>query len=164
MSREPFNIECIEISGTILPMLIGGNVMRQGVHEDFEREDDIKTGSDRVFCFLFAVVFGVLAAASFFHQSVNGFFWLVPGLIFFATGMLRPAMAAPLNRLWAKLGGVLHAITNPIILCLLYAIAIVPTGLALQCARRCKKNVHVTSYWVIRNPPGPAPQSMIDPF
>jgi hypothetical protein len=58
------------------------------------------------------------------------------GTLLILSGLLAPHLLAPLNRGWMKLGMVLGAIVNPIILLLMFAILFVPLGLVLQAARR----------------------------
>ena len=47
-------------------------------------------------------------------------------------GLVKPDLLEPLNRGWAKLGLLLHKITNPIVLGVMYGGAIVPTGLLMR--------------------------------
>ncbi len=135
----------------------------QSFHELFQREEELKHGSDRSFCFVFAGIFAIAFASSAYHHHDRAPLWLAVSAILAGIGLLRPTLASPLNRLWARIGLLLHHITNPVILTLLYVVAIVPIGLILQCVRK-RKTPPTSSYWVLRKPPGPAPQSMSDQF
>jgi hypothetical protein len=57
---------------------------------------------------------------------------------------------------------------NPIVLGLIYGLAMVPIGLLMRATGRdplsLKLDPQAASYWVVREPPGPAPDTMINQF
>jgi hypothetical protein len=62
----------------------------------------------------------------------------------------------------------LHRITTPVILALLFWITVVPTGLLMRAfgkdPLRLKFDRDARSYWIERTPPGPAPDSLRNQF
>ncbi len=62
-----------------------------------------------------------------------------------------PDLLEPLNKVWFRVGMVLHKIVNPVVMALMFAIAIVPMGLAMQWVRdplRKKAAEDGESYWI----------------
>ena len=82
--------------------------------------------------------------------------------------MLLPRALGPLHWLWQRLGLLLHKVTNPILLGLIFFGAVVPTGLVMRALG--KRPLRLTfdpaakSYWILREPPGPSPDSMKKQF
>ena len=74
----------------------------------------------------------------------------------------------PLTSAWLKLGAVLHAIVNPVMMALLFVLAIVPTGIAMRLAGkdllRLKRDPKAASYWVPRDSGAVPTGSMKDQF
>jgi hypothetical protein len=88
--------------------------------------------------------------------------------LFLAAALLRPALLNPLNRLWLKFGLLLHRVVNPIVMGLLFYGTVWPTGLVMRALGkdllRLKRQPEAHSYWIVRAPPGPAPETMKDQF
>lgn len=142
--------------------------MDQNTHENFARETEVKLGSERSFGLLMAVVFGLLAAYSAWH---SGRMWPWLGIIaaaFALAAAVRPTVLAPINRLWHRFGLLLHSIVNPVIMGLIFYGAVLPTGLVMRAMGkdplRLKRDSGVDSYWIVRQPPGPKPETMRDQF
>jgi hypothetical protein len=85
-----------------------------------------------------------------------------------AFGLLAPGLLAPLNRAWTRLGLLLFKVVNPLVLGLIYLTTVVPIGLLMRLLGRdllsLKLDRQAQSYWVVREPPGPAPETMIRQF
>lgn len=75
-----------------------------------------------------------------------------------------PVWLAPLNGLWLKFGALLHRITSPIILGIMFFGVITPVGWIMRLAGkdflRMKFDRDCTSYWIKREPPGPEKNSL----
>lgn len=134
-----------------------------GSHERLHAEEPPATGSDRSFCLFFAAL---SAGAAVYLRHQLPLAALLAGLaaLLLAVGLLRPALAAPLNRAWGKLGLLLARITNPVLLLALYACIMVPAGLLLQLLGKKRATAPADTYWIPREPPGPLPASMNDQF
>ena len=74
----------------------------------------------------------------------------------------------PLNKAWTKLGLVLFKVVNPVVLGMIFVVTIVPIGLIMRALGkdplRLKFDPSATSYWIERDPPGPAPETMGQQF
>ena len=124
--------------------------------------------SNRSFGTLFASVFFALSAWSWWKGS-----WAVPYLfgvavIFAVITLLRAEWLAPLNRAWMRLADLLNRIVSPIVLGAMYYAVLTPFGLAMRLAGRdpMRKRFEpaAPTYWIARQPPGPAPESLRDQF
>jgi hypothetical protein len=142
--------------------------MAQSTHENFSREESIVTGSDRSFGIVMATGFSVLALVNAWH---GGRVWALMGgaaVLFLTASLLRPAILNPLNRAWLWLGLQLHKIVNPIVMGVVFFGTVVPTGVIMRSMGkdllRLKLQPEADSYWIKRQPPGPAPMTMKDQF
>jgi len=83
-------------------------------------------------------------------------------------GCILPTLLAPLNKAWIKLGFIMFRVVNPIIMFAVYVLTIVPIGLLLKVTgkdpMRMKLDRDAKSYWIEREPAGPAPESMKNQF
>jgi len=82
--------------------------------------------------------------------------------------LLRPVLFAKPNRLWTKLGVLLGKVVSPIALGILLYAVLTPLALVLRLTGRdplrLKIDRDTDSYWIVRKPPGPAPDSMRNQF
>jgi hypothetical protein len=144
--------------------------MATGLHEEFSREHAVEAASNKRFGLVVGailLVFGCVRA--WLHGEVGWFAGLLGGvgLVLVLAGLIKPEVLEPLNRGWAKLGLLLHKVTNPIFLGGMYAIAIVPTGLLMRAfgvdpmgLRRERKD----TFWIARGKGGSTAQSLEKPF
>ena len=95
--------------------------------------------------------------------------WPIPfGGTLIAVALLMPALLGPFTRLWLRLGEVLHTVTTPIVMGIIYFGVVCPTGAILRylgkdpMQRRFDRDA--ASYWIKRTPPGPPGDSMRDQF
>ena len=142
--------------------------MADGLHEDLRRQGEVKHGSDRSFGLTFAVVFLIIALLPLRH-GLGLRWWAVALAVAFAlAALLAPRLLAPLNRLWARLGDLLHKITTPLVMGLLFFGALTPVASILRLSGkdplRLKRDGKAASYWIERRPPGPAPDSLHQAF
>ena len=140
-------------------------------HEDFSRTEVVKGSSDRAFGLTVGGV--LLLIAGFRWIFVGGSAQLTIGLgavgaVLVLAGLLAPGVLAPLNRLWLKLGLLLHRITNPLIMVLMFYLTLAPVGLLMRAfgkdPLRLRFEPQAKSYWIQREPPGPSPESMKQQF
>ena len=141
-------------------------LMTQNFHENFGRTEDIPLSSHRSFCFWFSAIFFAIALLHLYWGD-ELMAWVVVALLFFVVGLLRPSLAAPLNRGWQKLGFLLARLTNPLFLMLIYATTMVPMGVCMRLMGKDPlrlKSSSKDSFWIERTPPGLAPETMPHQF
>ncbi len=137
-------------------------------HESFERAKDVKAGSDRNFGLVFAFIFAATALLPLRSGGEIRWWALVVAAILLLAALIRPRVLAMPNRLWARLGAILHRVVTPVILGLLFYLAVTPTALILRLMGRdplrLRLDRQASTYWISRQPPGPEPQSMRQQF
>lgn len=133
-------------------------------HENFAREEHLPGGSDRSFGLVFAVVFAGVAAWSWWHA---GTWWPYAGglaVAFAAAALAVPAVLGPLNWVWKHVGLLMSKVMNPLILAIMFFGVMLPIGLMMRWRGkdllRLKLDRAARSYWIEREPPGPAPDTM----
>ena len=88
--------------------------------------------------------------------------------ILLIVSIAQPVWLAPANRLWMRLGLLLHKITNPVIMGLVFFLTVTPTGIIMRAMGKDPLNRKIDraakSYWIKREPPGPPPETMINQF
>ena len=136
-------------------------------HEQLDREHDVATSSERAFGLVFAAVCALGGAWRLWLARADGPWWFAPAAAFALLAFARPSLLAPLNRLWARFGLFLHGIVNPVMMGLLFVVAILPVGLLLRLARkdplRLRFEPAADSYWIACDPPD-RPDAMKDQF
>ncbi len=138
-------------------------------HEDFSRADKTKLSSNRSFGFVIGGAFLLIGLAPLLHAPHRPRWWaVVIAAIFAGCAQLRPELLKPLNALWLRFGLLLHKIISPVILGLLFYTTVLPVGLLMRAfgkdPMRLRKDPATASYWVLREPPGPSPESMTRQF
>ncbi len=142
--------------------------MQQSTHENFSREEAIAPGSERSFGLVIAAVLVLLSLVNWWH---DGRVWPWMGgiaAVLLAAAFICPAFLKPLNLIWFKFGMLLHVVVNPIVMAILFYVAVLPTGLLMRAMGKdilhLKHDPESESYWILRRPPGPAPETMKDQF
>ena len=137
-------------------------------HESYQRREDVSGSSDRSFGIVFAIVFAIIGLFPVVFGGTIRAWAIVVAIAFLALAIARPATLAPLNYLWTKFGLLLHRVVNPIVLGIMFFGVITPIGLLMRLfgkdPLRLKHNASAASYWIERDPPGPAPESLKDQF
>ncbi len=125
---------------------------------------DIRGSSDRSFGIVMAVVFAVVGAWPLLSGGTARWWALIAAALFCGLAFARPALLAPLNRLWFGFGLLLNKITSPIIMGLLFYGVMTPYAYVLRWLGRdllrLRLDPSAESYWIERNPPGPAPETI----
>jgi len=120
--------------------------------------------SDRAFGLTFAVVALILSGIWYWHDRSWWFYGLVAAAVFAALALAAPKLLAPLNRIWLKIGLLLHRVVNPLVMGLLFFGCITPMAFVIRLMGkdmlRLRFDAKADSYWISREPPGPAPESM----
>jgi hypothetical protein len=80
----------------------------------------------------FATALGLAAGLHYWKERPDFFLWVTVAAGFIAVSLLMPRTLAPLRRLWLKLGHLMSIVVSPIILALMYVLAIVVTGVLIR--------------------------------
>jgi len=142
--------------------------MRQEIHESFAVREDVTIGSERAFGVVMAAAFALISAVSWWRSGTWWPWTIAVAALFLAATLVHPPLLRPLNIAWFRFGLLLHRVVNPIVMGALFALTVTPMGLAVRALRvdllRLKSEPGADSYWIIRSPPGPSPETMKDQF
>ncbi len=134
-----------------------------GSHETFDRPDDVKLGSEKGFGLVMAAAFGLIGGWQIWHGRDWGYWLLAIAAAFLLLAFAAPRLLRPLNWLWFQFGLLLHKITNPLIMGLLFFLTLLPIGLLMRMLGKRPLALDfepaAESYWIKRSPPGPSGES-----
>lgn len=129
---------------------------------------EVKGSSDRVFGLVFSTVFAIIALYPLLGGGMIRVWSLIVAIIFLLFALIVPSILAPANRLWMKFGEMLHRIVSPLALGVVFYFAVLPTGLLLRLIGKdslcLRLDPTAESYWIKREPPGPAAESLNNQF
>jgi hypothetical protein len=149
--------------------------MKPSFHEDFSRKDEVKGSTDRSFGLTVGgILLAIAAARTLLHLWrhvppgwAEGMLAAI-GVLLLGFGLVAPARLAALNRAWTALGLLLFKVVNPVVLGIIYLTTIVPIGLIMRLTGRDPLHLQFDrqagSYWVVREPADPAPETMTRQF
>lgn len=139
-----------------------------GLHEDLRREEKVAGSSDRSFGLVFTALFAIIGLVKLWLGSMWSLPWFAAAAVVLAIALARPGLLAPFNRLWTRFGLLLFAVINPVIMLLIYLVCFVPMGMMMRLfgwdPMRRRFDPAADSYWIRRDPPGPAGESMKNQF
>ena len=138
------------------------------VNEPIVERRKTVVGSNRSFGVVFAVVFAMIGLWPVPFGGLPRWWAVIPALMFLALALIAPRLLSPLNRAWFYVGLALHRVVNPVVMAIIYYGTVVPMGLILKARGkdllRLKRDPQAESYWIPRDPPGPARGSMTKQF
>lgn len=136
--------------------------------EDLSREKGLVAASDRAFGFVFTVLTAVIGLWPLVRSEPPRSWALIASAVFLFLALALPRVLNPLNRLWTGLAILLNRVMNPIATGLIFIVAFFPMALLLRVMKkdllRLQFDESAKSYWIERNPPGPAPDGMANQF
>ena len=134
----------------------------------FEREEQAVGSSDRGFGFVFTGFFAIVAIVRWWKDHGGAGWFAAAAAIMLAIALVRPALLAPLNRLWTKLALLISKVMNPVIMGILFFLVVAPIGLVMRAFGKrplaLAFDPAAKSYWIERTPPAPLPGSMKNQF
>ena len=112
-------------------------------------------GSEKSFGIVFSIVFFIVGVYPLF-KSQDLYIWaLLIAFIFLILGFCAPKMLTIPNQLWFKFGMLIGHLVTPILMALIYFIAVLPTGLIMRILGKDLINTRLDkkakSYWIIRD-------------
>ena len=129
------------------------------LHEDYRDDEPTSAGSDRAFG---CTVGGILMVIGAAKVVISGAVTPVPslllgiGAVLLMLGIVAPRRLSVLNRVWLRIGAVLAAVVNPIVLMLLFLFVVTPMAFVMRLLRkrplRLTPDPSAASYWIKREP------------
>jgi hypothetical protein len=115
---------------------------------------EVKIGSDRGFGFVFASAFAAIALWPLIGGETVRLWALAVAAAFLVAALLRPAILRPLNRVWFRLGLLIGRVVSPVVMAVLFFVAVTPTALVMRAlgkdVLRLKFDANAESYWIPR--------------
>jgi hypothetical protein len=138
-------------------------------HENLVSYDERDPPSIRAFGITIGAVLCIIGLFPFAIGSGSVRWWALGiGGAFLTAAFLAPQLLEPLNRLWFRLGMLLHRVINPLVLGLLFIVVITPVALALRLLGKRPiaglADPEAPSYWITRDPPGPEAETIRNQF
>lgn len=137
-------------------------------HEDLTREQYVEGSSDRSFGLVIAAAFLLIALSPLRHHHALRWWALAVSAVFALVALVKPILLARVNWLWMKLGILLGKVVSPVALGVLFYGVLTPLATVIRLAGkdplRLRLDPGVDSYWIVRKPPGPPPDSMTNQF
>lgn len=125
--------------------------------------------TNRKFGLFFSGVFAAFAIYAYLkhHEPHSAMPAALLSIGFGALALTVPAVLAPLNRAWYRLGLLLGRIVNPVVLGIIFFLVLTPVSFFARMSGRDVlrlKKRSSGSYWIDRAPPGPDPDSFKNQF
>jgi hypothetical protein len=124
--------------------------------------------SNRSFGWTFACIFVVLGAYGLWRGGAAQSWLLALAVLTAAVTLTREAWLAPLNRAWMRFGELLGRVVSPLVLGVMFYGLFTPVGMVMRLAGRDamarRFEPGLKTYWLTRDPPGPADDSYRNMF
>lgn len=145
-----------------------GKTNFSGSHESYARaEEDIPLPSNRSFGLVFAGFFTLAGLVAGWRIGWGSRSVLSCGglaLMFLLTALAFPGTLSPLNRLWMRFGLLLHSITTPVLLGLVFFFVVTPLGWVAKILGkdflRLRRPAGCKTYWIDRTQLASTPESL----
>ncbi len=133
------------------------------------RETPVPPASDRAFGLMMAAAACVVALWPWIMDQGEMRHGAVGLSVLLAlAASIVPGVLAPFNRVWGQIGQILNRIVTPVVMGILFFGVLTPIALLMRWTGRRPLHLEwqpeAPSYWVHREPPGPEPESMKQPF
>lgn len=136
--------------------------------ETVDHDRPVKTSSDRTFGVVFSVVFAIIATWPLIHDAPIRWWSAAVAIGLLGIAYAAPSVLTPFNRAWMAFGLLLHKVISPIIIGIIFFVAVTPLALLMRLLGKVPLQLRfdpkATSYWIVRTPPGPAGNTMKDQF
>jgi predicted membrane metal-binding protein len=137
-------------------------------HEDLSRSSHTRSSSDRSFGLVFAAGCILVGLWPLLKRGPARWPLLVVAGTFLAAAIIRPVLLRPLNKIWTRFGLLLGRLVNPIMTAVMFFLVFAPAGIISRLLGkdplRLKWAPEADTYWIVRNPPGPPPETMAKQF
>jgi hypothetical protein len=140
----------------------------RSVTEGLQQADDSKPGSDRNFGLVMAAATAVLGSLPLLRFAQPHWWLLAVAVAFAVFSLVAPRLLFPLNYAWFRFGLLLHRIVSPIVIGAIFFLCVTPIGVIMRLLGKdvlsLRRRTDLPSYWIVRDPPGPAPGTMTNQF
>jgi Saxitoxin biosynthesis operon protein SxtJ len=116
----------------------------------------VRPGSDRSFGAVFVVVFVVIGLWPVVTGGAPRLWAFLVALAFLVPTLVAPRVLHPLNVVWFRFGMLLHAVVSPLVMGLIFVLAVVPTALLMRLFGKDVLDIgrrdpaQRDTYWIVR--------------
>ena len=137
-------------------------------HEDFSRELPKRTTTDRIFGLTIAGVLTATGLLPLVRRHPVRWWELILAALLLAVSLAAPSVLGPVKRVWMRVAHMINLVVAHVLSALLLLIVFAPVRLWFRITGRdllgLRWNHAADTYWVLREPPGPAPETMTHQF
>jgi predicted membrane metal-binding protein len=137
-------------------------------HESWRERGTAKRSSERSFGVVFAIVFTIVSLWPMIAGGSPRWWALAIAVGFAIAGLALPMALRWPNALWFRFGLLLNRVISPVVLGLIYYLSVVPIGFAMRLAGKNPLLLgfepESRSYWIKRDPAGPAAETLKNQF
>lgn len=145
---------------------------KSSFHDGFSNESPVQPWSEKAFSLVFAAVFAIISVWPLLIQSDQQgalrLWALFVAVTLAITALTLPRLLKHLNWVWFLFGLALQKVVNPLVMILLFFLTVTPLGLLMRTLGKRPLDLDFDkqkkSYWILRTPPGPAPETMKKQF
>lgn len=125
--------------------------------QQVKEHHEISVSSERSFGYVFAALFAIIALWPLMFGDAPLRLWaLLISAGFLAISLLKPDLLKPLNKLWFAFGLLLGKVVAPIVMMVVYAITVVPTGYVMRLRGKNLLSLQTPSpeqktFWILRD-------------
>ena len=137
------------------------------MHENLNREEEIKVPPDRSFGVVFTLVFLAMGIWVVSEGQSKGWLFFVIAALFLVVAIARPCILGPLNRAWTKFGLLLGQVFNPLLLGVVFFLVVTPIAVVMRLWGKDFLHLNksgLKSYWIDRSSAGQKIGSMTKQF
>lgn len=131
-------------------------------------QPQVKPLVNRTFGLIFAAIFLLIAILPLIWANEVRMWALMVSAAFTSIALLLPRALTPLNQLWAKFGQLMHKVTNPLLMGLVFFLTVLPTGIIMRLLGKDPMNRRLDpqaqSYWIKRENADITPESFDNQF
>ena len=137
-------------------------------HENVSRDEATRPSGLRAFGAVFVVVFALVGLWPLWKHGDVRLWALVVAAVLLMVTLVAPALLALPNKLWMRLGALLHRVVSPVVLAVMFYGVVTPIGMLKRATSRgdftWRRGGAADTYWKRRDPPGPKPDSLTHQF
>lgn len=123
-------------------------------HESLIRSENQTGSSDRTFGLVFSSVFALSAFLPLLSGGKIRYWALAVSGAFLLASLVAPTLLSGLNRLWTKLGWLMHRFVSPVALAVLFFAVLTPYAIVMRIFRKdplCLRfQLDASTYWIDR--------------
>jgi hypothetical protein len=125
------------------------------VHASSSHDEEVVGPSDRSFGFVFTAVLAVVGLLPLWRGASPRVWALAVAGAIGLFAVVWPRALAPANRIWLRLGLLLHRIVNPVVMGAVFYLVITPFGFVMRRRHtglhtRLRRDEGVPTYWIPR--------------